>query len=62
LTVRALRLRAMSTALTGERPSTVRALEDLRVFAPNDAILDELLKRTLVSKGYIEISDLDPSR
>jgi hypothetical protein len=62
LTIRALRLRAMSTALTGERASTVRTLEDLRVFAPNDVILDELVKRALVSKGYIEISDLDPNR
>jgi hypothetical protein len=62
LTIRALRLRAMSTALTGERASTIRTLEDLRVFAPNDPILDELVKRALVSKGYIEVSDLDPNR
>lgn len=62
LTIRALRLRAISTALTGERASTVRALEDLRVFAPNDAILEELVKRAVVSKGFIETSDLDPNK
>jgi hypothetical protein len=60
LTIRALRLRAMSTALTGERSSTVRTLEDLRVFSPKDPIMEELIRRALVSKGYIEIADLNP--
>jgi hypothetical protein len=62
LTIKALRLRAMSTALTGEKSSTVRTLEDLRVFSPTDAIMEELIRRALVSKGYIDITDLDPNR
>jgi hypothetical protein len=62
LTIKALRLRAMSTALTGEKSSTVRTLEDLRVFSPTDAIMEELIRRALVSKGYIDITDLDPNK
>lgn len=62
LTVRALRIRAISTAVTGERESTSRALDDLRMFAPRDAILEELVRRVVLSKGYIEVADLDPTR
>lgn len=62
LTVRALRIRAISTAVTGERESTSRALDDLRTFAPRDPILEELVRRVVLSKGYIEVADLDPTR
>ncbi len=62
LTVRALRIRAISTAVTGERESTSRALDDLRMFAPRDPILEELVRRVVLSKGYIEVADLDPTR
>lgn len=62
LTVRALRQRSIVAALTGERDAVSRALDDLRMFAPRDPILEELVRRVVLSKGLIEVSDLDPLR
>jgi hypothetical protein len=62
LTVRTLRIRAIAMALTGERESTSRALDDLRTFAPKDPMLEELVRRVVLAKGPIDVTNLDPSR
>jgi hypothetical protein len=61
LTVRALRIRALAMALTGERESTSRALDDLRLFAPKDPFSEELVRRIVLSKGQIDVTGLNPS-
>jgi hypothetical protein len=37
-----------------------RALDDLRPFAPDDAVADKLVRRTVTSKGAIDVHDLAP--
>ncbi len=53
-----LRARAVGMAATGERDALGRALEDLRAFAPDDAVGRALVRRTLTSRGPIDVRDL----
>jgi len=53
-----LRARAIAMAATGERDLLARALDDLRPFAPDDPVASALVRRTVTSKGPIEVRDL----
>jgi hypothetical protein len=55
-----LRGRAIGMAACGEREVLSRALDDLRPFAPDDAVATTLVRRTVTSKGPIEVRDLAP--
>jgi hypothetical protein len=55
-----LRGRAIGMAACGEREVLARALDDLRPFAPDDAVASTLVRRTVTSKGPIEVRDLPP--
>ena len=47
-------------AACGERDVLSRALDDLRPFAPDDAVASALVRRIVTSKGPIEVKDLAP--
>jgi hypothetical protein len=53
-----LRARAIGMAATGEREMLARALDDLRAFAPEDPIGATLVRRTVTSRGAIDVHDL----
>jgi hypothetical protein len=53
-----LRARAIGMAAAGERELLARALDDLRVFAPDDEVGATLVRRTLTSRGAIDVHDL----
>jgi hypothetical protein len=53
-----LRARAIGMAATGEREVLSRALDDLRAFAPDDSVGTTLVRRTLTTKGAIDVHDL----
>jgi len=54
-----LRARAIGMAATGERELLSRALDDLRAFAPNDALGATLVRRMVTTKGGpIDVRDL----
>ena len=55
-----LRGRAIGMAACGERDVLSRALDDLRPFAPDDAVASTLVRRIVTSKGPIEVRDLAP--
>jgi hypothetical protein len=55
-----LRSRAIAMAATGERDLLARALDDLRAFAADDPVGAKLVRRTITSKGAIEVQDLVP--
>jgi hypothetical protein len=55
-----LRGRAIGMAACGEREVLSRALDDLRPFAPDDAVASVLVRRIVTSKGPIEVKDLAP--
>lgn len=55
-----LRGRAIGMAACGERDVLSRALDDLRPFAPDDAVASTLVRRIVTSKGPIEVRDLVP--
>jgi len=55
-----LRARAIGMAATGERDILSRALDDLRAFAPDDAIGSTLVRRIVTTKGPIDVRDLSP--
>ena len=55
-----LRARAVGLAATGERDLLSRALDDLRAFAPDDAIGATLVRRIVTTKGAIDVRDLSP--
>ncbi len=55
-----LRARAIGMAATGERDVLSRALDDLRAFAPEDAVGATLVRRIVTSKGAIDVHDLAP--
>jgi len=55
-----LRGRAIGMAACGERDVLSRALDDLRPFAPDDAVASTLVRRIVTSKGPIEVKDLGP--
>ena len=55
-----LRGRAIGMAACGEREVLARALDDLRPFAPDDPVASTLVRRTVTSKGPIEVRDLVP--
>jgi hypothetical protein len=55
-----LRGRAIGMAACGERDVLSRALDDLRPFAPDDAVASTLVRRIVTSKGPIDVHDLVP--
>ena len=55
-----LRQRAVGMAATGERDVLSKALDDLRPFAPDDAVANLLVRRIVTSKGPIDVKDLVP--
>ena len=55
-----LRSRAIGMAACGERDVLSRALDDLRPFAPDDAVASTLVRRIVTSKGPIDVRDLTP--
>lgn len=55
-----LRARAIGMAATGERDLLSRALDDLRAFAPDDAVGATLVRRIVTTKGPIDVRDLSP--
>lgn len=55
-----LRARAVGMAATGERDVLSKALDDLRAFAPDDAIGTALVRRIVTTKGAIDVRDLRP--
>lgn len=55
-----LRGRAIGMAATGERDVLARALDDLRPFAPEDPVANQLVRRIVTTKGPIEVKDLAP--
>jgi hypothetical protein len=58
VTASLLRARAVGIAAAGERDVLARALDDLRAFAPDDAVSKLLVRRIVTSKGPIEVRDL----
>jgi hypothetical protein len=55
-----LRGRAIGMAACGERDVLSHALDDLRPFAPDDAVANTLVRRIVTSKGPIDVHDLAP--
>ncbi|MFO0734356.1 MAG: hypothetical protein U0270_00680 [Labilithrix sp.] len=55
-----LRARAVGMAATGERDVLSKALDDLRAFAPDDAVGTALVRRIVTTKGAIDVRDLRP--
>ncbi|MBX3262648.1 MAG: hypothetical protein KF782_23410 [Labilithrix sp.] len=55
-----LRARAIGMAATGERELLSRALDDLRAFAPDDAVGAALVRRIVTTRGPIDVRDLAP--
>jgi hypothetical protein len=53
-----LRARAVGMAATGEREILARSLDDLRPFAPEDIVGAVLVRRTVTTKGPIDVHDL----
>jgi len=60
VTASMLRARAITMAACGDRDVLARALDDLRPFAPDDAVATTLVRRTVTSKGPIVVGDLLP--
>jgi hypothetical protein len=58
VTASLLRARAIAMAATGDREVLSKALDDLRPFAPDDAVASTLVRRLVTSKGPIDVSDL----
>jgi len=58
VTASLLRARAIGMAATGERDVLSRALDDLRPFAPEDAVANALVRRMVTTKGPIDVHDL----
>lgn len=59
-TAELLRARAIGMAATGEREVLARALDDLRPFAPEDPVANELVRRIVTTKGPVDVHDLAP--
>jgi hypothetical protein len=59
-TARLLRARAVGMAACGERDVLSRALDDLRPFAPDDAVANTLVRRMVTNKSHIDVRDLVP--
>lgn len=55
-----LRARTIAFAAAGDREIVARGLDELRPFAPDDAVASELSRRVVSSKGGIEVKDLAP--
>ncbi len=55
-----LRSRTVAFAAAGDREVVARGLDELRPFAPDDAVASELSRRVVSSKGGIEVKDLHP--
>lgn len=55
-----LRARVVGMAATGEREVLSRALDDLRVFAPDDPVANTIVRRMVTTKGSIDVKDLRP--
>jgi len=53
-----LRARAVGMAATGEREMLSQALDDLRLFAPDDPTSATLVRRLVTTKGAIDVHDL----
>lgn len=58
VTAALLRARAIAMAATGDREVLSKALDDLRPFAPDDAVASTLVRRLVTTKGPIDVSDL----
>ncbi len=58
LTASLLRARLVAFAAAGERDVIGRGIEDLRPFAPRDALSAELVRRMSVGRGAIDLKDL----
>ena len=58
VTAKLLRARAIAMAATGEKEMLARALDDLRAFAPDDPVGTTLVRRTVTTKGPIDVRDL----
>jgi hypothetical protein len=59
-TAHLLRTRALAVASSGDRDPLARAVEDLRRFAPDDRVADELLLRAASSRAGTRYDDLSP--
>jgi hypothetical protein len=55
-----LRARLLALASTGDKDVVARGLDDLRPFSPNDPLAAQVVRRTVISKGVIEVRDLSP--
>jgi hypothetical protein len=58
--IKILRTRAIALGAGGERAVLAKALDDLRIFSPDDAIADKLTRRIVSAHGPIDIRDLSP--
>jgi hypothetical protein len=56
--LRLLRARAIAMAATGERDSASLALDELRLFAKDDPLIGELVRRVMLNRGAIHLEDL----
>ncbi len=59
VTATLLRARLLGAAATGDRDVIGRALDDLRPFAPGDPTAFEIVRRTTLTRGPLELDDLD---
>ncbi len=55
-----LRSRAIAMAATSERENLSKALDELRPFAPDDPVASQLVRRTVTTRGAIQVDDLVP--
>jgi hypothetical protein len=56
--LRLLRARALAMAATGERESASLALDELRMFANDDPLIGELVRRVMLNRGGAHLDDL----
>jgi len=55
-----LRARAIAMGAVGERENLSKALDELRPYAPDDPVASQLVRRMVVTRGVLEVSDLTP--
>jgi hypothetical protein len=55
-----LRARLLALASSGDREVIARALDDLRPFSQDDPLAAQVVRRTVISKGAIDVHDLTP--
>jgi hypothetical protein len=60
IAIKTLRTRAIALGAGGEKPVLAKALDDLRVFSPDDAVADKLTRRIVTAHGPIDVRDLTP--